>query len=178
MNRSEAMASVEPRRAAEAGGVAVVDGSGGLLTRWFLDGLSAALAARGHPVKRERRRDVSIGPNVRVVIHAVDAEHPVSFRRRSKEIFVVGVAELPDRPDEMLQAGYALLVRSLSNVFMPISRNGAGAEADLITMELVLHRISHHHSDADFFELVVERILPLAESRLVIDNELIADLPR
>lgn len=171
------MASVELRRAVEAGGIAVVDGSSGLLTRWFLDGLSAALAARGHPVKRERRRDVSIGPDVRVVIHAVNAEHPVSFRRRSKEIFVVGVAELPDRPDQMLQAGYALLVRSLSNVFMPISRSGTGAEAYFITMEQGFHRMSHERDDADFFDQVVERILPLAESRLVIDNEFIADLP-
>ena len=58
------MASVELRRAVAAttaGGIAVVDESQGLLTRWFLDGLSAALAARGHPVQRERQRDVRIG---------------------------------------------------------------------------------------------------------------------
>src|SRR4029077_20905583 len=133
------MASVGLRRPDEAGGIAVVDESRGLLTRWFLDGLSHALAARGHPVQRERQRDVRIGPDVRVVIHAVDAERPVSFRRRSKEIFVVGVAELPDRPDEMLQAGYALLVRSLSNVFLPIARNGRGPEAYFITMEQGFH---------------------------------------
>lgn len=173
------MTSVELRPApVVAGGIAVVDESRGLLTRWFLDGLSASLAARGHPVERAKRRDVRVGPEVRVVIHAVDAEHPTSFRRRSKDIFVVGVAELPDRPDEMLKAGYALLVRSLSNVFMPIARNGNGPEAYFITMEQGFHRISHDRDDAAFFEQVVERILPLAESRLVIDNEFIADLPR
>jgi len=171
------LASVELRRAAVAGGIAVVDESRGLLTRWFLDGLSTALAERGHPVQRERRRDVRIGPEVRVVIHALDADRPVSFRRRSKEIFVVGVAELPDRPDEMLQAGYALLVRSLSNVFIPIARNGKGPEAYFITMEQGFHRIAHDRDDVAFFEQVVERILPLAESRLVIDNEFVADLP-
>jgi ribulose-5-phosphate 4-epimerase/fuculose-1-phosphate aldolase len=176
--RSEAMASVELRRAVQAGGIAVVDGSRGLLTRWFLDGLSAVLAARGHPVQRERARDVSIGPDVRVVINAMLPERPISFRRRSKEIFVVGVAELPDRPEEMLQAGYALLVRSLSNVFIPIARSESGPEAYFITMEQGFHRISHDQDDAAFFEQVVERILPLAESRLVIDNEFMADLPR
>ena len=172
------MTSVELRRTVVAGGIAVVDGSHGLLTRWFLDGLSGALAARGHPVQRERLRDVSIGPDVRVVIHAVDAERPVSFRRRSKEIFVVGVAELPDRPDEMLKAGYALLVRSLSNVFIPIARSAEGPEAYFITMEQGFHRMAHDRDDAAFFEQVVERILPLAESRLVIDNEFVPDLPR
>ena len=117
------MASVELRQAVQAGGIAVVDGSRGLLTRWFLDGLSSALATRGHPVQRERRRDVQVDPGVRVVINAVDAEHPISFRRRSKEIFVVGVAEVPALADEMLAAGYSLLVRTLSNVFIPIARD-------------------------------------------------------
>jgi ribulose-5-phosphate 4-epimerase/fuculose-1-phosphate aldolase len=173
-----AMASVELRKAVEAGGIAVVDGSRGLLTRWFLDGLSSALAKRGHPVQRERQRDVRVDPGVRVVINAVEAEHPVSFRRRSKEIFVVGVAEVPARPDEMLAAGYSLLVRTLSNVFIPIARGESGPDAYFITMEQGFHRISHDHDDAAFFEAVVERILPLAESRLVIDNEFIPDLPR
>ena len=172
------MASVGLRQAVEAGGIAVVDGSRGLLTRWFLDGLSAALARRGHPVQRERQRDVRVDPGVRVVINAVDAEHPVSFRRRSKEIFVVGVAEVPARPDQMLAAGYSLLVRTLSNVFIPIARREGGPEAYFITMEQGFHRIAHETDDDAFFEQVVERILPLAESRLVIENEFIPDLPR
>lgn len=172
------MASVELRQAVQAGGIAVVDGSHGLLTRWFLDGLSSALARRGHPVQRERRRDVQVDPGVRVVINAVEAEHPISFRRRSKEIFVVGVAEVPANADEMLAAGYSLLVRTLSNVFIPIARGESGTDAYFITMEQGFHRISHDHDDAAFFEAVVERILPLAESRLVIDNEFIPDLPR
>lgn len=172
------MASVELRQAVQAGGIAVVDGSRGLLTRWFLDGLSSALAKRGHPVQRERRRDVRVDPGVRVVINAVEAEHPVSFRRRSKEIFVVGVAEVPVHADEMLAAGYSLLVRTLSNVFIPIARDERGTDAYFITMEQGFHRISHDHDDAAFFQAVVERILPLAESRLVIDNEFIPDLPR
>lgn len=172
------MASVELRSAVEAGGIAVVDGSRGLLTRWFLDGLSSALATRGHPVQRERQRDVRVDPGVRVVINAVDAERPVSFRRRSKEIFVVGVAEVPARADEMLATGYSLLVRTLSNVFIPIARGEGGPEAYFITMEQGFHRISHDHDDDLFFQAVVERILPLAESRLVIDNEFIPDLPR
>jgi ribulose-5-phosphate 4-epimerase/fuculose-1-phosphate aldolase len=78
----------------------------------------------------------------------------------------------------MLAAGYSLLVRTLSNVFIPIARDESGTDAYFITMEQGFHRISHDHDDAAFFEAVVARILPLAESRLVIDNEFIADLPR
>jgi ribulose-5-phosphate 4-epimerase/fuculose-1-phosphate aldolase len=160
-------------------GVAVVDGAGGALTAWFLDGVSTELAARGYPVQRDRERDATdIDPNVRVVLNAVDADEPRSFRRRSKEIFVIGVAELPDSPDDMLRAGYPLLVRSLSNVFVPIARNGGGPEAYLITMEQGFHRIAGEADDANFFSRVVDRIVPLAESRLVIDNEFVPDLPR
>jgi len=160
-------------------GVAVVDGAGGALTAWFLDGVSAELSARGYPVQRDRERDATdIDPNVRVVLNAVDADEPHSFRRRSKEIFVVGVAELPDSPDDMLRAGYPLLVRSLSNVFVPIARNGGGPEAYLITMEQGFHRIAGEANDETFFARVVDRIVPLAESRLVIDNEFVPDLPR
>jgi ribulose-5-phosphate 4-epimerase/fuculose-1-phosphate aldolase len=160
-------------------GGAVVDGAGGALTAWFLDGVSAELAARGYPVQRDRVRDATdIGPNVRVVLNAVDADAPHSFRRRSKEIFVIGVAELPDSPDDMLRAGYPLLVRSLSNVFVPIARNGGGPEAYLITMEQGFHRIAGEADDEAFFARVVDRIVPLAESRLVIDNEFVPDLPR
>jgi hypothetical protein len=160
-------------------GVAVVDGAGGVLTAWFLDGVSAELSARGYPVQRDRERDATdIDPNVRVVLNAVDAHEPHSFRRRSKEIFVIGVAELPDSPDDMLRAGYPLLVRSLSNVFVPIARNGGGPEAYLITMEQGFHRIAGEADDETFFARVVDRIVPLAESRLVIDNEFVPDLPR
>jgi ribulose-5-phosphate 4-epimerase/fuculose-1-phosphate aldolase len=159
--------------------VAVVDGAGGALTAWFLDGVSAELTTRGYPVQRDRERDATdIDPNVRVVLNAVDADEPRSFRRRSKEIFVVGVAELPDSPDDMLRAGYPLLVRSLSNVFVPIARNGGGPEAYLITMEQGFHRIAGEADDETFFARVVDRLVPLAESRLVIDNEFVPDLPR
>jgi len=158
-------------------GVAIVDGAGGTLMRWFLDGVAAELESRGYPVQHEDRRDAAIDPHVRVVLHGVDASQPRSFRRRSQEIFVVGVAEVPDRPDDMLQAGYPLLVRSLSNVFIPIANNGHGPEAYMITMEQGFHAIAHERDDAAFFAHVVDRLVPLAESRLVIDNEFVPDLP-
>ena len=77
----------------------------------------------------------------------------------------------------MLQAGYSLLVRSLSNVFIPIVRDRDGTDAHFITMEQGFHRFEHDGDDDAFFESVVERLMPLAESRLVIDNEFVPDLP-
>ena len=159
-------------------GVAVV-GSVGTLVDWFLDGVTQRLEARGHPVHRPGTRDArELDSDVRVILNAVHADAPDSFRRRSKDIFVVGLAELPQRPDDMLQAGYTLLVRSLSNVFIPMVRDRQGTDAHFITMEQGFHRFEHVGDDGEFFDAMVERLIPLAESRLVIENEFVPDLPR
>ncbi|HEY7464111.1 MAG TPA: class II aldolase/adducin family protein [Candidatus Limnocylindria bacterium] len=175
------------------GGLAVLDGSSrsapsGVavagepddgLVAWFLDGVTQRLEARGHPVHRHRNRDaLELDSGVRVILNPVSAEAPTSFRRRSKDIFVVGLAELPQRPEDMLQAGYSLLVRSLSNVFIPMVRDRQGTDAHFITMEQGFHRFEHDGDDGAFFDAVVERLIPLAESRLVIENEFVPDLPR
>jgi ribulose-5-phosphate 4-epimerase/fuculose-1-phosphate aldolase len=163
----------------EPSGVAVVGDATTGMVAWFLDGVTQRLEARGHPVYRPHGRDaVALGPDVRVILNAVPADAPRSFRRRSKDIFVVGLAELDDRPDDMLQAGYSLLVRSLSNVFIPMVRDASGTEAHFITMEQGFHRFDHDGDDGAFFDAVVERLVPLAESRLVIENEFVPDLPR
>jgi ribulose-5-phosphate 4-epimerase/fuculose-1-phosphate aldolase len=163
---------------AQPSGVAVV-GDGGGLVDWFLDGVTQRLEARGHPVFRHANRDaIDLDGNVRVILNAVHADSPDSYRRRSKDIFVVGLAELPQRPADMLQAGYTLLVRSLSNVFIPMVRDRQGTDAHFITMEQGFHRFEHVGDDGAFFDAVVERLIPLAESRLVIENEFVPDLPR
>jgi ribulose-5-phosphate 4-epimerase/fuculose-1-phosphate aldolase len=163
---------------AQPSGVAVV-GSGGPLVDWFLDGVTTRLEMRGHPVQHHANRDaLELDRDVRVILNAVSADAPASFRRRSKDIFVVGLAELPQRPEDMLQAGYTLLVRSLSNVFIPMVRDTQGTDAHFITMEQGFHRFDHAGDDGAFFDAVVERLIPLAESRLVIENEFVPDLPR
>lgn len=160
-------------------GVTIVGAGHGGRAAWFLDGVARGLAARGYLVRRQDGRDaVDIPDDVRVVLNAVDATDPRSFRRRSKDIFVVGVGEVADRPDDMLQAGYSLLVRSLSNVFIPIAASGAMSEAWFITMEQGFHRFEPRADEAAFFDEVVDRLVPLAESQLVIENEFVADLPR
>ena len=158
-------------------GVAVV-GNGGPLVDWFLAGVTSRLEARGHPVHRHAARDaLDMDREVRVILNAVSADSADSFRRRSKDIFVVGLAELPRRPEDMLQAGYSLLVRSLSNVFIPMVRDRQGTDAHFITMEQGFHRFEHIGDDGAFFDAVVERLIPLAESRLVIENQFVPDLP-
>ncbi|MGH2356669.1 MAG: class II aldolase/adducin family protein, partial [Candidatus Limnocylindria bacterium] len=150
--------SVErPRTRTAPSGVSVMGRPADGMLAWFLDGVAWRLEARGHPVRRQKGHDgASIPPDVRVVLNAVDPQRPQSFRRRSKDIFVVGVAELPERPADMLQAGYTLLVRSLSNAFIPIARNGGRPEAFFITMEQGFHEFDHAGDEEAFFGEVLE----------------------
>lgn len=148
----------------------------GALVEWFVAGVAERLAGRGHRVERNGSGE-RIAPDVRVVLNSVDPVSPRGFRRRSQDIFVVGVAELPERPSDMLAAGYSLLVRSLSNVFIPIVRDAEGSEAYFITMEQGFHRFPSFDDEAVFFTDVTERLVPLIDSRLVITNEFTPDLP-
>jgi hypothetical protein len=159
-------------------GVSLIGEAHTELTDWFVEGVAARLAERGHPVSRDGHNNAALtDPDVRVIINAIDPESPRSFRRRSQDIFVVGTAEIADPPEDMLKAGYTLLVRSLSNVFIPVVRNGTVPEAYFITMEQGFHKIEHHGDETAFFNEVVERLVPLVESRLVINNEFHPDLP-
>ena len=147
------LAVVGSRARSTPSGVALVGDATGGLVGWFLDGVSQRLEARGHPVHRPDGRDaVDLDPDVRVILNAVREDAPRSFRRRSKDIFVVGLAELDQRPADMLQAGYSLLVRSLSNVFIPMVRDAQGTDAHFITMEQGFHRFEHDGDDGAFFD--------------------------
>jgi hypothetical protein len=159
-------------------GVAIVGEPNSPLVEWFLDGVAEHLERRGHPVHRLTGRDARHLPeDARVILNAIDPAAPSSFRRRSRDIFVVGLADLGAPPADMLQAGYSLLVRSLSNVFIPMVGNGGVPDAHFITMEQGFHRFAHGGDEEGFFTQVVDRLVPLAESRLVIENEFVPDLP-
>lgn len=189
MTRAAARVSADEHEHAAAGpvildrvgpsGVAIVGQPSSPMVKWFLEGVTAHLEARGYSVHRPQGRDAHHLPaDARVILNAVDPADPQPFRRRSRDIFVVGIAELNDSPDDMLRAGYTLLVRSLSNVFIPMVREERVPDAYFITMEQGFHRFAQTGAESAFFEEVVDRLVPLAESRLVIENEFVPDLPK
>jgi len=105
-----------------------------------------------------------------LVINVVDARKPKPFRRRSRGTFVVG---LYDRDSHSLPEDYPMLVRALANIalcYVP------GDGAWFTTMERGHYGDSAEHGEDALAEAVVQRLLPLARSRLVIDNEFVTDL--
>jgi ribulose-5-phosphate 4-epimerase/fuculose-1-phosphate aldolase len=131
----------------------------------FIDALGDVLAARGFT-------RAGADPGADLVINVIDADNPKPFRRRARGTFVAAVHELDTVPDDILKTNYPLLVRALANivlVFVPdtgvwfttMERGHYGVEAD---------------GSASLAEGVADRLIPLATSKLVIDNEFRPDL--
>jgi Class II Aldolase and Adducin N-terminal domain len=105
-----------------------------------------------------------------LVINVVDADNPRPFRRRSRGTFVVGLYE---RGTHSLPEDYPMLVRALANIalcYIP------GEGAWFTTMERGHYGDTAEQGEEALADAVVQRLLPLARSRLVIDNQFVTDL--
>jgi hypothetical protein len=110
-----------------------------------------------------------------LVISLLDLDDPKPFRRRGKGTYVVGVFERPAHPEpieESLRADYPQLLRGLANLVLDYV---PGQGAWFTTMERGHYGITADDEER-LAQKVVERLLPLASSRLVIDNEFRTDL--
>jgi hypothetical protein len=148
----------------------VVGESPGVLQRWFVRGLKSAMAARGYRFDPPSREDAGL------VFNVVAALRPRPFRRQSKAVFVVAIAETAEQPVSVLRTGYQLLARSIPNILIFLV-GATNPRVYFITLEGGCYEISRDDSEDAFFERVSEELAPLASSTLVIDNELIEDLP-
>jgi ribulose-5-phosphate 4-epimerase/fuculose-1-phosphate aldolase len=128
--------------------------------------LVSTLVARGHELCDDSADDVQM------ILNLADADQPRPYRRRSRAVYVVTFVAADQLPDNAQRAVYTLLVRSLSNLAIyAISRNG-DAEVHFTTLEAGFYHIPFDP------EAVYEHILPLASSRLVIENTIATDLPQ
>jgi ribulose-5-phosphate 4-epimerase/fuculose-1-phosphate aldolase len=110
-----------------------------------------------------------------LVISVLDLAEPKPFRRRGKGTYVVGVFERESHPEpieESLRADYPQLLRGLANLVLDYV---PGQGAWFTTMERGHYGITAD-DEQQLAQKVVERLLPLASSRLVIDNEFLTDL--
>jgi ribulose-5-phosphate 4-epimerase/fuculose-1-phosphate aldolase len=117
------------------------------------------------------------GPDTNVVLHAVDASAARPYRRKAAPTFVIGIAELPEPPDEVLPVGYPLLVHALANLCVMVSDTPDGLAVRFVTLEQGVYGVGPGLPDDELFERAFTRIEPLASSKLVIANEFVTDLP-
>jgi len=98
-------------------------------------------------------------------------DQPSPFRRRSRGTYVAALHERTELPADALEAEYPLLVRALANCVLCY----VPTQAVLVTTP---ERGTFHIDapESELAERLVDRIEPLASSRLVIDNEFHPDL--
>jgi len=131
----------------------------------FLEALQAALAAAGFHLTSDT-------DDAALVVNLIDTQNPRPFRRKSRGTYVVGLAGLTEDPADPLRETYPLLVRTLANIVLC---HVEGRGVWFTTMERGSYLVPGE--DPDWLAAtVVERLAPLARSRLVIDNEFRTDL--
>jgi Class II Aldolase and Adducin N-terminal domain len=110
-----------------------------------------------------------------LVVSILDLDGPKPFRRGSKGTYVLALFERETHPEpieESLRADYPQLLRGLANLVLDYV---PGEGAWFTTMERGHYGVTGD-GERQLAEQVVERLLPLASSRLVIDNEFRTDL--
>ena len=143
--------------------------------RRLVDGITNEMVGRAYELAP------TPGPDINVVLHAIDAESPKPYRRKNAPTFVIALAEVPEPPpdnDTLLRVGYPLLVRALANLCVLVSDTPEGLAVRFVTLEQGTYGVGPGFSDADVCARAFERIAPLAASRLVIANDFRPDLPR
>jgi hypothetical protein len=133
----------------------------------FAGELAEALEARGWQAHDGDPRDADL------VLNLIDPERPKPFRRRSRGTFVAAIHEQPAVPEDVLKTNYPLLVHALANIVLCYVANQG---VWFTTMERGHYGVRAEDGERGLAEGVVERLAPLALSKLVIDNEFRTDL--
>jgi ribulose-5-phosphate 4-epimerase/fuculose-1-phosphate aldolase len=134
----------------------------------FARELGTALEARGF-----ERLEGDAALDAAFVVNFIDPNDPKPFRRRSRGTFVAAIHEQPREPDDVLKTNYPLLVRALANIVLCyVPDEGVW----FTTMERGHYGVPAENGQRGLAEGVVERLAPLALSKLVIDNEFATDL--
>ena len=132
----------------------------------FAKELGAALESDGF-TRADDARDADL------VLNFIDPESPKPFRRNSRGTFVAAIHEQPSIPEDVLKTNYPLLVRALANIVLCyVADQGVW----FTTMERGHYGVHAENGQRALADGVIERLAPLARSKLVIDNEFRADL--
>lgn len=131
----------------------------------LMEEIVAAFKAYGHELCSEDDEDV------RLVFNLTDAADPRPYRRRSRAVFVVTVVATEHLAEEAHKTVYTILVRSLSNMAVYVVPRNGGSDVYFATLEAGFYHIPYDPEE------VYRRLFPLATSMLVIENDLIPDLP-
>ena len=140
--------------------------------RQVKEGLALILRAHGHEPTTPDDEELGLA------IQFVDRDNPRPFRRKSRGTFVVSVVA-GEPVDNLLMSAYPLLVRTMSNLLIYVVDQDQERTLHFITPELGHYSLTYNpNEEREFFSEVYQRLSPLANSRFILDNIFVPDLPR
>ncbi|MDQ0178426.1 class II aldolase/adducin family protein [Bacillus chungangensis] len=137
---------------------------------WYTEGLKEKFSIEGYEYCEEKTDDI------RFVFNVIDPEKPRPFRRKAQATFVVSILEKNEEPENIFEAAYPYLIRSLANHLIYIVHTKKKTDVYFITPEQGFYKLCYQHKEEDFFQKIYERLEPVATSQLVIDNNFEDDL--
>lgn len=143
------------------------------LLRRVTQRLQTALIQAGCQHRPERAEQA------RLILNVTSVDKPTPVRRQSRAAFVTSIIEGPAEADP-LRACYPLLIRTLANILLYVVPKTDSHCFTLhgITPERGHFQLEYHPDrDGDFYDQLVERLMPIATSHLIIENEFYPDLP-
>jgi ribulose-5-phosphate 4-epimerase/fuculose-1-phosphate aldolase len=117
--------------------------------------------------------DAADQPAAEVVFNFINPDKPKPFRRRQRSTYVTIVHALTEVPDDVLRYEYPLMVRGLANLGMLVV---PGEGCHFVTPERGFYSVPDPGDIDRWTSDIVDRVTPLATSRLVIDNRFDDDL--
>src|SRR4051812_47019912 len=131
------------------------------------------VALRREWERRSYGFDTDENPDAEVVFNFINVDKPKPFRRRRRSTYVSIVSALAEPPDDALKYEYPLMVRGLANLGMLVV---PGDACYFVTPERGFYSVPDPGNMELWMRGIVDRITPLATSRLVIDNRFEDDL--
>lgn len=145
--------------------------SDGDLFQWFATGIKETLQKNGHSF-------VSDPSEASLVFNFCPPDEPRFFRRNAQAVYVITVTPVPPPFGGPMEKGYPILVRTMANLLVGLVDEGeALPTTHFVTLEQGHYTASGALPKDEYFEEVYRRILPLASSRLVVNNIFQPDLP-
>jgi ribulose-5-phosphate 4-epimerase/fuculose-1-phosphate aldolase len=133
----------------------------------FREALRKEWVSRGYP------EDTAVDPAAEIVFNFIDPTRPRPVRRRQRSTYVAIVSVIDASPDDVLTYEYPFMVRSLANLGVVVV---PGDTCHFVTPERGHYMVDDPGDLDEWVRRIVDRITPLATSRLVIDNRFDEDL--
>jgi ribulose-5-phosphate 4-epimerase/fuculose-1-phosphate aldolase len=141
------------------------------LFAWFARGIKETLLEEGHSFTTD-------ASGASVVFNFCRPDEQRFFRRNAQAVYVITVTTVPPPFGGPMEKGYPILVRTMANVLVALVDEGAALPTThFVTLEQGHYTASGALAEGEYFAEVYRRILPLATSRLVVNNVFKPDLP-